>query len=144
MRLNGACFPYEPAFLPVLKTELGDRLVVYVARANGEPISVVLGFRAGDAIHLPMVGMDARRQRETFVYFNNSYSVPIDDAIRCGVRTIFGGKLVYEVKARRGFRILPLNMYLRLPGGLRAMVLRPVVRAQRVRIGAMTDGLPRA
>jgi predicted N-acyltransferase len=138
-RLNGAPFPFRPAFLEVLQRYLGDKLVVYVALDGDDPIGVSLGVRAGDAIFLPMVGVDVTRGRETFVYFNNSYRMPIEDAIATGIRRIYCGKLVYDVKLRRGFRLLDLSAYFRVPNRLHAALLAPVVAAQSVRIRRMLE-----
>lgn len=139
-RLNGVAFPFDATFLPMLKELLADRVTIYVARQDGRPISVVVGFRAGDAMFLPMVGMDGERQRSSFVYFNNSYNVPIEDAIASGVRRIYCGKLVYEMKTRRGFTLLPLSMYLLPPHRMHRAALRAVVAAQGVRMRAMMRG----
>jgi predicted N-acyltransferase len=113
-----------------LKRHLGDRSVLFLAAKDGEPLSIVVGVRGGTAIYLVMVGFDETKGREGFVYFNNSYNEPIRYAIDRGVRRIYAGKLVYEVKTRRGFELLGLAMYLRVPGRLRAAALRPVLACQ--------------
>lgn len=136
-RLNGVPFPFRAAFLEALKRDLGDKLIVYVAFDGDDPVGVTLAVRAGDAVFLPIVGLDIARARATFVYFNNSYNVPIDDAIASGIRRIYCGKLLYDVKVRRGFRLLDLSAYMHVPNRVRAAVLAPVFAAQRSRIHRM-------
>jgi len=142
-RLNGTPFPFATSFLLRLKHHLSDQVAFYVAFEGEEPIAVVLGIRAGESISFPMVGVDTTR-REAFVYFNNSYNEPIEDAIATGIRKIYCGKLVYDVKIRRGFRLLPMSIYIHAPKRLRAMVLRPIFAAQAARMRRILAGLPTA
>jgi predicted N-acyltransferase len=128
-----------------LKGYLGERLVLYVALKGEEPFSVVVGVRAADTIFLIMVGVDVRG-RESSVYFNSSYNEPIRDAIETGLRRIYCGKLAYEVKSRRGFQLVGLSMYLHVPNGLLAAVLKPMLACQsallRSRMARLTTSRP--
>jgi predicted N-acyltransferase len=140
-RLNGTPFPYGARFLPMLREQLGDRLTLYVARKENKPVSVVVGLLAAGSIYLPMVGMDAANQRDSFVYFNNSYNVPIDDAITKKLSRVYNGKLLYEMKARRGYRLMPLSLYLHVPSRMKRAALRPLLVVQQLRIRKMLTGV---
>jgi hypothetical protein len=131
-----------------LKRNLGERSVFFLAAEDDEPLGIVVGARSATALHLVMVGVDKTKGRDGFVYFNNSYNEPIRYAIDRGLRRVYSGKLVYEVKTRRGFQLLGLGMYLRVPGRLRAVVLRPMLACQsallRSRLARQTTAPSRA
>ena len=95
-----------------------------------EPLAILIGVRSAATMHLIMVGIDEIKGRQGLVYFNNGYNAPIRYAIERGVRRVYSGKLVYEVKTRRGFELLHLGMYLRMLGRLRAAALRPILACQ--------------
>jgi predicted N-acyltransferase len=147
-RLNGEPFPYRADFLSTLKRNLGERSVFFLAAKDAEPLGIVVGARSAVALYLVMVGFDETKGRDGFLYFNNSYNEPIRYAIDRGLRRVYSGKLVYEVKTRRGFQLLGLGMYLRVPGRLNAVVLRPMVACQsaliRSRIARQTTAPSRA
>jgi hypothetical protein len=104
----------------------------------------VIGARSQDVLYLAMVGFDETKGRDGSLYFNNSYNVPIRYAIDRGVRKVYSGKLVYDVKTRRGFELVGLAMYLRVPGKLHAAFLRPIVACQSALVRSRTERLSRA
>ena len=68
-------------------------------------------------MYLIMAGIDGTKGRQGLVYFNNGYNTPIRYAIERGVRRVYSGKLVYEVKTRRGFELLHLGCTCACPAG---------------------------
>jgi predicted N-acyltransferase len=136
-RLNGMPFPFGPSVLAALQRNLGERLVVYVALKDREPCSVTVVLRAGDSMFVAMSGT-SEENRESLVYFNNTYDEPIKDAIGVGVRRIYCGKLLYGLKARRGFELLESNLYLRVHGRIRATVLKGALTCQPLTVRRAT------
>ncbi len=128
-RLNGRPLPFGPSLLRALRRNLGESAVVYAALKDGEPLGVMVTLRGGDSSFLAFGG-EAAGHRKSFVYFNNSFYEPIKDAIATGVRRIYGGKLVYDLKLRRGFELLDLSLYLRVAGPVRAALLTPLLALQ--------------
>lgn len=112
-RLNGVSTRFTPETLIHLADRLGERLVLNVAWRGGQPIGVVVGLLDGGTLFVLQVGVDHAHQRETLVYFVLTYDASIELALRHGVRRIIAGKLVYGVKRRRGFGLVPLNLHLR-------------------------------
>lgn len=136
-RLNDGDFPYGPSFICRLRERLGDNLVLFAALQEDLPIAISVGFRTRDTLYLPMVGVDDARRKDSFAYFNNCYNEPIRYAIEHGLRSMYCGKLLYDLKQRRGFGIVPLYVYLRPPGRIRRVLLRPVAASQVLRVRAM-------
>ena len=94
--------------------------------------------------YIPYGKREGTRQRDTLVYFVNSYYVPIRDAIERRFGRLYCGKLVYETKVKRGFTLLPLSLYLCVRGRARRAMLEAVAAGQRSRIAGMTSGFPAA
>jgi predicted N-acyltransferase len=120
-----------------LKRHLGAKVIVYVALEGSDPVGVTVALRAGDALFLSIGGTDVARGRKTRVYFNNSYNKSIEDAIASGVGRIYCGKLLYDLKLRRGFRMMGLSAYVHTPRRLRAALLAPAFAAQRAKVQRM-------
>lgn len=112
-RLNGASTRFTAETLTRLADRLGERLVLNVAWRSGHPIGVVVGLLAGGTLFILDVGVDPAHQRETLVYFVLTYDGSIELALRHGVQRIVAGRMVYGVKRRRGFGLVPLNLHIR-------------------------------
>ncbi len=95
---------YPPSLLSCLKEQLGDRCVVYGAFRNGEMVGFAMLVRDRNTGYLPFFGLDDAKG--DFTYFNLCYYQPIGDAIGHGLRHLHFGRLMCELKARRGCRIL--------------------------------------
>jgi predicted N-acyltransferase len=136
-RLNGGEFPFAASFLRNLCERLGNGVVLFAALRDDLPIGVVIGFRAADTLFLPFVGIDHERRKDSFAYFNIAYNEPIRYAIETKIRSIYCGKLLYHVKLRRGFRVMPLYMYLRPHNPLHRALIRQIAAGQITRVQSM-------
>ena len=74
VRLNRRPFPFRPELFDRLKSRLGGRAVIYVARLEEELIGVSVALRDDNAAYLPMIGVDPDRGRASAAYFNLGYT----------------------------------------------------------------------
>jgi len=144
LRLNRKPFPYRPEFFEELKTRLEGRAVIYLARIGEEPIGALVTLRDDDAVYLPMIGIDPDRSRASAAYFNLGYNRPIQDSIAAGHRRMFFGRMLYDVKARRGCGRIELNLYVRGRSLFQELALRPLFASRSRMINYLTAALPRA
>jgi uncharacterized protein len=128
-RLNGTGVPFGPAFFPALKAALGPRAMFYGAYRLGELIGFVLMLRDGETGHLSHVGMSESKM--SFAYFNLGYYQPIRDAISLGLKRLYFGIFLYDLKVRRGCKVLPASLYYRAASPARQLALAPLFRAHR-------------
>jgi predicted N-acyltransferase len=128
-RRNGTGVPFGPAFFPALKAALGPRAVFYGAYRLGELIGFVLVLRDGEAGHACYIGMSESKMN--FAYFNLGYYQPIRDGISAGLKRLYFGTLLYDVKVRRGCKVLPTSLYYRGASRARHLALAPLFRAHR-------------
>ena len=111
-RLNHQSLPFGPAFLPRLKAALGERCALYGAFKGNRLTAFTIMLRDGRVGYLPFVGIGEEGQAG-FTYFNLCYYRPIADAIEAGLERLFYGTLLYDLKVRRGCRVLPTSFYYR-------------------------------
>jgi Acetyltransferase (GNAT) domain len=128
VRRNGVGVPFGPAFLPALKASLSDRAVFYGAIHAGELVGISVALHQADTVMMPFIGLDERRGE--FTYFNLAFYRPIADAIAAGRRRLFLGTMLYEMKARRGCRILPTSFFHRGGSTVAHLVAKPLFAAQ--------------
>jgi uncharacterized protein len=110
LRRNGTCLPFPPSLLPRLKELLGRSCIIYGAFKGGELVGFTVLLRDGHTGFLPFVGIDGAGKGD-FIYFNLCYYRPIADAIMGGLRRLFFGILLYDLKARRGCRIVRTSLF---------------------------------
>jgi predicted ATP-grasp superfamily ATP-dependent carboligase len=126
-RLNGIAFPFRPTFLARLKAHLGERAVVTVARHQDDILGVTVGLRDGQIMSVPMIGVDPERGRHGALYFNLGINWPIERAIAAGGRRLYLGKMLYDLKIRRGCRLVRTDVYVRGRSRLHQAMLSPLV-----------------
>lgn len=143
IRLNRKPFPFGPSFFERLKSHLGAKALIYVARIGDELVGVLAGLKDEHATYINMIGVDQKRGRAGAVYFNLCYNRPIQDAIAAGYRRMYYGKLLYQLKAKRGCKALDGNLYFRTWNRPRAQVLRLLSACRAWRIEKMTADIPR-
>ena len=143
VRLNRKPFPFGPSFFERLKLNLGGKALIYVARIGDELVGVLAGLKSDCASYISMIGVDHKRGRAGAVYFNLCYNRPIQDAIAAGDRRMYYGKLLYQLKAKRGCKALDGNLYFRTWNRPRAQALRLLSACRAWRIGKMTAAIPR-
>lgn len=111
LRLNQTPYPFGEGALARLAERLGDRFLLNVAWRDGQPIGVLHGVITGTTIQMLGIGVDPTHQRDTLAYFVLGYDATVELALRRGVQRIVGGRLVYAVKRRRGFRLQDVHRY---------------------------------
>jgi len=137
LRLNGADFPFDESFVSKLCERLGDSVVLFTAFSGDLPIGLTIAIRDRYSMYLPFIGIDHERRKDSLAYFHLAYNEPIRYAIENGIRAFYCGKLLYDLKFRRGFRQVPLHMYLRMPDPIRHAMIRPVAASQKARVSSM-------
>jgi predicted ATP-grasp superfamily ATP-dependent carboligase/predicted N-acyltransferase len=142
-RLNRTAFPFRPSFFERLKFHLGERAVVTVARHERDLLGVTVGLRGADGMFVQMIGVDAERGRHGALYFNLGFNRPIQDAIAAGDRRLYLGKLLYDLKIRRGCRLRSTDVYLRGRDRLHQAMLRPLVSLRSLRLDLRTAAVTR-
>jgi predicted N-acyltransferase len=133
-RLNEMPFPFHPHFFERLKDNLGDKAIVYVAEKGEELLGVLIMLQCNDTVFLPMIGVDRERSGREEVFFNLIFNQPIRDAIETGIKRIYYGKLLYDVKIRRGCRIIDNDLYVRARSPMHERTLKAIFRYHNWRI----------
>ena len=123
-RLNGGRPPMREGFLGAVLAYMGERSRITVARAEGELVGMRVTFRSGERELARYIGVDRERGRASATYFNLGYNSLVREAMADGVRQVCYGKLLYEMKARRGCRVEEREMYVRPTGGWQRGVWR--------------------
>lgn len=116
VRLNDRRPPMREGFLRAVLTHMGERSRITVARVEGELVGLRVTFRSGERELARYIGIDQDRGRPTATYSNLGYNSLVQEAMAAGVRHVCYGKLLYEMKARRGCRAEERDLYVR-PGG---------------------------
>jgi predicted N-acyltransferase len=141
VRLNRQPFPFRAEFFDQLKARLGERAVIYVARIGAELVGVQMELRGGDEVILPMIGINHDSGRAGAAYSNIGYNRPIEDSTAAGHRRIYFGKMVYDVKARRGCCCVETDFYLRAWSGFQEQALRALCVLRSWRNDSMSAAL---
>lgn len=121
---NGLPFALGPGFLGALRRHLGGRARVFVARKSGAITGVCAMLMQGATACPIAVGIDAELAAGDYTYFQVTYHAPIAHVIASGMRRIYYGRGLEDVKARRGCRFANTWTYL-CPGAAQ----RPVTVA---------------
>lgn len=141
---NRRPLPFGPELFQRLQARLGERAVVYVARRGDHIFGMSLLLRDGGVGYMTQIGVDRAAAGPDFCYFNLGYHRPIADAIAAGMRRLYYGNLMYDVKARRGMRTVGCAVYYRPLSRTRTALLRPwfglMARLSRRRFGAGATG----
>jgi len=117
--------PFGPEAFGELGRNMGDGVMVLVAR-KGESVSgAFVALEHGRAAIAYAVGVDPALGGEDFTYFNLVYYSLIERAIARGLDRIYFGRGMYSVKTRRGCRLSGASIYLRTRGALSRTLSRP-------------------
>ena len=130
-RLNDTSLEHTPEKLRQLREALGEDLIVYVARQDGGMTGACVAIRCGTEASLIWVGVDHAAAGRNFTYFNLVFYAPVEHLAALGVRRIWLGSAAYEAKIRRGCRIIPSRVFMRLPTKLGKALHRPAFALQR-------------
>jgi predicted N-acyltransferase len=113
MKHNNLPFPFRRDFFSRLKEYMGGNAVIYGAFKKGELMGVALQLKTNRTAYSPIVGVDHDLSGNDATYFNLCYYKPIADAIENKIGRIYFGFGMYELKAKRGCRFLPVHVYFR-------------------------------
>jgi len=121
---NARHFAFSRDFFPVVKQNLGDDAIVYAAIKGDRITAVSLLLRRGQTGHLPMVGVDHAAAGRDFTFFTVAHHRPVADAIASGIRRLYLGRSLYDLKARRGCRLEETLVFYRPSRRLGALASR--------------------
>jgi len=121
---NRLPYPYGVSFLPTVLRNLGERALILVANKGGVPVGVNLSLCDDRVGHMMSTGVDHQRTRGDHVYFNLAYYQPIAEATARGLERLCFGRMMYEVKRRRGCRFERSRLFLKPRRGLMAAAQR--------------------
>jgi predicted N-acyltransferase len=121
-RLNHLPAPVNSSFLRNALRMLGDEADLVVARDAEHLLGVNFVLRSGGIARSMMVGVDPDFGRESSVYFV-LMNKRIERTIECRDRRLYFGKLVYDVKLRRGCSLAHSTIWLRGQSGFRRGLL---------------------
>jgi predicted N-acyltransferase len=116
---GGRRFAFREGFVEALTSLLSPRTRIFMARKSGSISGVCLMLVEGDTAFPFAVGVDPETASDDFTYFQLAYNSLIADAIASGVRRMYYGRGMYEVKVRRGCSLLNSWVYSRRSGGRR-------------------------
>ena len=142
-RRNREPFPYDAGLLPRIKSYLGDRAIIHVARVGGRVGGVSVGVADADAMHRLKVGVDPAVGREASLFANLCYNHPIERLTGTGCRRIYYGRLLYDFKIRRGCTLIDADLYVNCRNRMRRSMLVALLEIRSRRVAARTAGLPR-
>jgi predicted N-acyltransferase len=124
-RKNQSDLSLNPKLPTILKNNLGDRALIYIARKDDQVIGVGIYVRNRSAMHWHYFGIaDEFVRSRNAVYFNLAYHHPIEQAINAGCKQIVMGTVPYRVKHSRGVRLLPVSNLVWQPNRLLGWLYR--------------------
>jgi predicted N-acyltransferase len=116
LRHSSLPFAFGPGFFEELQRALGPQARIYVTRRDGAINAVVLVLHEGRNAYVVAAGVDQAATRDDYTYFQITYNSPIGDCIAGGCSHVFFGRGMYEIKVRRGCRLIPNWTYAQASG----------------------------
>jgi predicted N-acyltransferase len=135
-RLNGISLPFNDSFLREAVRYLGDRADLTVVRDGSTVLGVHFAMRAHGVSHALHVGTSGERARATDTYYLLLNHV-MNRAIQSRDRRLYLGRLLYDVKIRRGCSIEDSFIWIRGRSKLQRAGLKCVVPLRSMRIKRM-------
>jgi hypothetical protein len=139
-RLNGAELPFNSTFLSKALKHLGDRVLIRATRDELGYSGIELDTTQGGHARSMMIGIDQGRGRAAGAYF-----FLIDDgiarAIEAGHRRYYLGRMMYNIKLRRGFSLALATMWIRPRNSYHRVALRPFLRLRTAKMSRMIDAM---
>lgn len=128
---NTHAFHFESTMIQRLWENLGSDAVLYVARKHGQIVATSLFLKRGGLWKAMTMGVDHAAAGNDLTYFNIAYYRPIQDALAEGARRIYYGNGMYELKTRRGCRLMNGHIFFRPHGAFTRLAARPYFWAHR-------------
>ncbi len=128
-RLSHLPHGFAAGWFHALQENLGEDCILLGAFAGRRLLGFFLILRHRRTAHLALAGV-APEGREHFVYLNLFYR-SIAWAIEEGIETLYGGRLLYEMKWRRGFDLIPTSLHAWAPGRAGRLRLKALLAIHR-------------
>ncbi len=132
-RLNGVPLPFVEGFLERALDGAGDQALLIVARDGSKTLGAIFGLRHGGCSRCMLIGIDSEKGRDLAAYF-----VLLNDAIarsiEAGDRRLYYGRLLYDVKLRRGCSLAHSTMWIRGRSPFQRALLRSFIRMRTRKI----------
>lgn len=113
---NGAPFALGRGFFCELKRNLGEQARIFTARKSGVVTAVCIMLVQNETAFPVAVGVDPQAADDDYSYFQVGYYAPIAQAIGSGIRRMYYGRGMYEIKVRRGCWLTGTWIYSRQSG----------------------------
>jgi predicted N-acyltransferase len=138
-RLNGVPFPFGPSFPRYILETLQDRVELTIAREGTRILGVNVAFSDDTGrVRSMMIGIDRDRGRDLAVYFvllNNSMS----RAIESRSRRLYYGRMLYDLKLRRGCSLATSTMWIRGRTSVQRAMLRGFITLRSRKLNRMIE-----
>jgi predicted N-acyltransferase len=139
-RLNGLSLPFSGSFLTEAFRRLCDSADLTIARDASGILGVQFALRKNGVSHALLVGTATERARTANAYYLLLNHV-MNRAIESQDRRIYFGRLLYDVKLRRGCSIERSTIWIRGRSRLQRAGLRRVVPIRSMKIERMIRAL---
>ena len=116
LKHNSIPFALGNGFFGELQRNLGRHVRIFTARKSGDLTAVCVLLERNDAAFAIAVGVDAAAAGDDCTYFQIGYYSLIADAMGSGMRRMFYGRGMYDIKVRRGCRLVDSWIYSRATG----------------------------
>ncbi len=137
-RLNGVPLPFGASFLPLALNQLGGKAILAIARQDARLLGVNFGLRDATSLRTMMIGIDQDMGRRTAVYYLLSNGT-IARAITAGAPRVYFGRMLYDVKLRRGCSLARTTMWIRGRSSLQRRMLRYFIGLRTRKLNRMID-----
>ncbi|MFQ5963201.1 MAG: peptidogalycan biosysnthesis protein [Candidatus Scalinduaceae bacterium] len=122
---NQILFPFNREFFKRLKENLGEDVVTYISVKKERLTGMSLLLKRNKVSYFSVIGIDHEMAGNDFTYFNLGYYRPIMDAISDKTTRLYDGAGMYELKARRGFKISDTYIYYKSFNRIKNIALKP-------------------
>ena len=113
---SGLRFAFDEHSFASFDTHMRDRAKLFTATKDAALTGACLVLNQGSCGYAVAVGIDQARAGDDYTYFHLTYNSTIADAIASGVRRVYYGRGLYEVKLRRGCTLENTWLYSRASG----------------------------
>jgi predicted N-acyltransferase len=109
-------FAFDERSFASFDTHMRGRAKLFTATKDSALTGACLVLSQGTSAYAVAVGIDQARAGDDYTYFHLTYNSTIADAIASGVRRVYFGRGLYDVKLRRGCSLENTWLYSRASG----------------------------
>lgn len=125
---NDRTFELRPGFLSRAKVNIGKNAVIYVAEKQRRLIAIMLLLAGNGTGYMLKIGVDHKMAGNDFTYFNIGYYRPATDASSLGLKRIYFGNSHYDLKVRRGCKLMQTFVYFKSPRWIGNLAAKPFLK----------------